>query len=240
MIIGTKRINDGKRTSSYVIKDIYKGPDGSIDSYQVEVSMTTGTTYSVILTENELIAVANNIPAAYKFIENETRGRKLFSFLMGGADERYLKEYCHLRGITLATDCGKFHFRNFKYIDITEYCNCMYQYPGGFNIGPRFFQYDQFFDKWRDEVWGGTVEPIEVCSPEQYYMAVNGLLWLDETVASERNRLNDDDFAQLLFRTFEESYNKAYEEARPVFEKRFEALVTSLNKEEEENGKKEI
>lgn len=239
MIIGTKRINDDKRTCSYVIKDVYKGPDGSIDSYQVEVSMTPGTTYSVILTENELIAVADNIPAAYKFIENETRGKKLFSFLIGGADERYINEYCKLRGITYETDYNKFHFRYFRNIDIIEYCNCMYQHPGGFNIGPRFVQYDQFFDKWKDEVWGGTMEPIEVRSPEQYYMAVNGLLWLDETVASERTRLNEDDFARLLFRTFEESYNKAYEEARPVFEKRFEALVISL-KEDEENGKKEI
>ena len=241
MILGKReyRSSEGIVHGSYNITDIYKKPDGTIDSYQVDVSMTPGTTYPVILTEGELIAVANNIPAAYKFIDNETRGRKLFSFLIGGGNERYLNEYCYLRGITLATECGKFHFRNFRNIDITEYCNCVYQYPGGFNIGPRFVQYDKYFDKWRDEVWGGTMEPIEVRSPEQYYMAVDGLLWLDESVASERNRLNEDDFARLLFRTFEESYNKAYEKSRPVFEKRFEALVISL-KEEEENGKKEI
>lgn len=242
MILGKREYHssEGIVHGSYNITDIYKKPDGTIDSYQVEVSMIPGTTYPVILTENELIAVANNIPAAYQYIDNETRGRKLFSFLIGGADERYLNEYCKLRGITLAADCGKFHFNNFRYIDITEYCNCIYQYPSGFNIGPRFVQYDQYFDKWRDEVWGGKMEPIEVCSHEQYCMAVNGLLWLDDNMVEKRNKLDDNDFARFLFRTFEESYNKAYEEARPKFEKRFEAFLISLNKEDDKDGKKEV
>ena len=240
MILGKReyRSSEGIVHGSYNITDIYKKPNGTIESYQVEVSMTPGTTYPVILTEDELIAVANNIPAAYKYIDNETRGRRLFSFLIGGANERYLNEYCRLREITLATDCGKFHFRNFRHIDIIEYCNCIYQYPVGFNIGPRFVQYDQYFDKWRDEVWGGTMEPIEVCSHEQYFMAVNGLLWLDDNMTEKRNRLNEDDFARFLFRTFEESYLKAYEEARPKFEERFEAFVISLNKEDDKDGKK--
>jgi hypothetical protein len=242
MILGKREYRDlgGIVNGSYNITDIYKKPDGTIDSYQVEVSMTPGTTYPVILTEDELLAVADNIPAAYQYIDNETRGRRLYSFLIGGADERYINEYCKLRGITLSTDCGKFHFRYFRNIDIIEYCNCMYQHSGGFNIHPRFVQYDQFFDEWKDNVWDGKMEPIEVCSYEQYFMAVNGLLWLDDNMVEKRNRLNDDDFARFLIRTFEENYIKAYEEARPEFEKRFEAFLISLNKEDDKDGKKEI
>ena len=228
MILGKReyRSSEGHKHGSYNITDIYKNPNGTIKSYQVEVSMTPGTTYPVILTEDELIAVANNIPAAYQYIDNEARGRKLFSFLIGGAYERYINEYCRLRGITYNTDYSKFHFRDFRNIDIAEYCNCMYQYPGGFTIGPRFVQHG---NEWRDKVWGcSKMEPIEICSHEQYFMAVNGLLWLTDDMVEKRTRMNEDDFARLLFRTFEENYNKAYDEACSKFEERFEAFVISL------------
>ena len=229
--------------SKYKITDIFKKADGSINSYQVEISRQPGKTYTVILDESELMAVTNNIDAAYFYIEQYSRGIELYSFRVSCGAKEFFDDMCKIKK-DFEYIWNPF-FKEYREISIKEYCNQFCMYPSGFNIGPRYVMIHSHpvtitNSFWFDELNGTEITTPPIDSYEQYVMIINGLLWMDNETINARRSSNDRDFLEFIINKYDEAYKSAYNKASSIFASRFDAFKESLNKEDDKDGKKEI
>ena len=229
--------------SKYKITDIFKKADGSINSYQVEISRQPGKTYTVILDESELMAVTNNIDAAYFYIEQYSRGIELYSFRANYGAKEFFDDMCKIKK-DFEYVWNPF-FKEYREISIKEYCNQIYMYPSGFNIGPRYVMIHSHpltitKSFWFDELYGTEIEITPIDSYKQYVMIINGLLWMDNETINARHSSTDSEFLEFIINKYNEAYKSAYKESFHIFLSRFNAFRESLNKEDDKDGKKEI
>ena len=243
MILNEKCNITAPSKSKYKITDIFKNTDGSIGTYQVELSRQPGKTYTVLLDASEFEAVSNNIDAAYFYIEQYSKGIELYSFRANYGAKEFFDDMCKIKkGFEYIWNP---FFKEYKEISIKEYCNqyCMYQ--SGFNIGPRYVMIQSqplLITKsfWFDELNGTEVSIPPIDSYEQYVMIINGLLWMDDETIKMRHSSSDSEFLEFIINKYSKAYKSAYKESFNIFLSRFNAFRESLNKEDDKNGKKEI
>lgn len=243
MILNEKCNITAPSKSKYKIIDIFKNTDGSIGTYQVELSRQPGKTYTVLLDASEFEAVSNNIDAAYFYIEQYSKGIELYSFHASCCAKEFIDDMCKIKkGFEYIWSP---FFKEYREISIKEYCNQIYMYPSGFNIGPRYVMIHSHpltitNSFWFDELYGTEIAIPPIDSYEQYVMIINGLLWMDNETINMRRSSNDRDFLEFIINKYNEAYKSAYKESFHIFLSRFNAFRESLNKEDDKDGKKEI
>lgn len=235
MILSEKCNTTAPSKSKYKITDIFKKTDGSIDTYQVEISRQPGKTYTVILDKSELMAVTNNIDAAYFYIEQYSKGIELYSFRVSCGAKEFIEDWCEING--LEYEGREPFFKEYREISIKEYCNQYYMYPSGLNISPRYFMIHQF---WFDKLYGNGITTPSIDSCEQYIMIISGLLWMDNETIEMRRNSADNEFLEFIINKYYEAYISAYKKSLNIFLSRFNAFRESLNKEDENNGTEKI
>lgn len=238
MILNEKCNITAPSKSKYKITDIFKNTDGSINSYQVELSRQPGKTYTVILDESELMAVTNNIDAAYFYIEQYSRGIELYSFRVSCGAKEFIEDWCKIIGVEY--EGREPFFKEYRELSIKEYCNQYYMYPAGFNIGPRYVMIHSHpltitHSFWFDELYGNEIATPTIDSYEQYVMIISGLLWMDSETINMRRSSTDREFLEFIINKYNEAYKSAYKESFNTFLSRFNAFRESLNKKEDDD-----
>lgn len=241
MILNEKCNITAPSKSKYKIIDIFKTTDGSIDSYQVELSRQSGKTYTVLLDASELEAVTNNIDAAYFYVEQYSRGIELYSFRASCGAKEFIDDMCKIKK-DFEYVWNPF-FKEYKEISIKEYCNQYYMIPFGFDIKPRYVMIHSHpltitNSFWFDELYGTEIEITPIDSYKQYVMIINGLLWMDNETIVMRHNSTDREFIEFIINKFSEAYKSAYKESFHIFLSRFNAFRESL--EDDKDGTKEI
>jgi hypothetical protein len=239
MILNEKCNITAPSKSKYKITDIFKNTDGSIGTYQVELSRQPGKTYTVLLDASEFEAVSNNIDAAYFYIEQYSRGIELYSFRASYGAKEFFDDMCKIKK-DFEYVLNPF-FKEYREISIKEYCNQIYMYPYGFNIGPRYVMMHSHpltitNSFWFDELYGTEIAIPPIDSYKQYVMIINGLLWMDNETINMRRSSNDRDFLEFIINKYNEAYKSAYKESFHIFLSRFNAFRESLNKEDDKDG----
>lgn len=242
MIIGNKNVNYTDNDSiTYSIVNVFKNNNGSIGSYQVEIKRNhnlENERYEVFLDEKEMLAVASNVTAAYEYIKQSVKGLYLFDVLMGGYDHEYVKKFLDITKNTIDSTSVEFYIRHINPITIEDYCTC--RYPIGLNVQPRYQIYDEYYGKYNDNVWGGTVDPDLISGLDEFEIAIEGSIWIDGKTRDAQSRIDDNDFVQLIIKD-DESYEKSLSKCRHLFKERFKTLKANEDaKKEKAHGKKEI
>ncbi len=240
MILNEKCNITAPSKSKYKITDIFKNTDGSINSYQVEISRQPGKTYTVILDTSELEAVTNNIDAAYFYVEQYSRGIELYSFRVSCGAKEFFDDMCNIKK-DFEYVWNPF-FKEYREISIKEYCNQYYMYPFGFNISPRYVMIHSHPLVKTHSFWFDELNGIEIAAPsidgyEQYVMIINGLLWMDNETIEMRRNSTDREFLEFIINKYNEAYKSAYKKSFNIFLSRFNAFRESLNKKEDDENK---
>lgn len=236
MIIGAKHVDTPKISTTYNITNVFKNADGSIDSYQVEIAQTNGETYKVFLNSKEMAAVSDNVVAAYEYIRRSAAGYYLFDVLMGGCDLEYAEKYFELTNAFTDPEQLEFYIRTINPVTIEQYCTLDYQFPIGFNVIPRFEIYDEYYGKYKDNVWGGNVSPINIRDIDNFDIGITGLIWIDGKTRDARNIMRNHEYVQLITKD-DETYKQSLAKCRCLFEERLKTIKEKL-KEKLTDGEK--
>lgn len=244
MIIGTKRINDGKIETTYVIKDIYKGPDMSIDSYRVALSRNIGGPFhDVILNTKEMLAVAYRTSAAYDYIDQVSKGMNLYEFSIYGYDESHVGRYMELTKQSISSKQLEFNFSRAYNISLEDYCSCYCDAATGVTIQPRY----TLDGSWWPICYQDNLEQIhlehktQLTGLENFEIVIHGLIWIPDNIRDMRDHMSSEHefikYAINEWKVLDRLYRKALNENNDIFEERLNIIMGNLAA--DENGKDE-
>ena len=236
MIIGTKTVHDGKNEASYVIKDIYKNSDGSIDSYQVTISKKGYPDYDVVLDEDEMCTVAYFTSVAFDYIYQMAHGLYLYDFTIYGYNEKYLSDYFEITKSHTSPDRLDFRFDNVHRISLVDYCNCYCHRVIGVNILPRYTFDDHWYPEcYQDHLDGGThyEHKTELNGLENFEIVMHGMIWVTTAIRDMRGTMKDHDFIKYVINKHNDVFVKALNANNDIFDERIENIRNNARSDQE-------